>query len=387
VPKLVSQLYEESIFISIGHREFQIPRDLFNDPGNSPNFFSLGFAVFFADPKDIFPGLDKAGLIRPPSIVPPSVPSRSADTFAELLHLLRGYPVHIRNEAHRAALLRDCRYFNFKGLEQRLIPHSLSFNQARGRDEIVLRLEDLLKSGISVAAEPTAADPLAGWVSYARPYVDGHAAELVLEIAGEATRLHLGPPPRAEFFRDARTRVARLFEVIATKLNLPPTTQPLGLLMAKGGAGSQPATPGNTPLSEDLVRIVLDADAAVTLNGKPWNPTADEYEVISQGEGLGAGAAAAAAAAAGDGTSMPPSAAGSPVSPTGGTVAPPPRKRRRVGSAASAEEWIVKTGQWRLRIQGAKNGKAAVECVLRAVKLDAVTSELARNAQRPFLGG
>jgi hypothetical protein len=175
VPKLISQLYEESIFISVGRREFQIPRDLFNDPGNSPNFFSFSLAVFFAEPKDIFPGPDKAGLIRPPSIVPPSVPGRSSDTFAELLLLLRGYPVHIRNEAHRATLLRDCRYFNFKGLEQRLVPHSLGFNQVRGRDEIVLRLEDLLKSGVSVAADPTVADPLAGWVSYARPYVDGRA--------------------------------------------------------------------------------------------------------------------------------------------------------------------------------------------------------------------
>ena len=73
MPKLISQLYEESIFISIGHREFQIPRDIFTGPGNSPNFFSLGFAVFFSTPDDLFPGLDREGLIRPPSILPPSV--------------------------------------------------------------------------------------------------------------------------------------------------------------------------------------------------------------------------------------------------------------------------------------------------------------------------
>ncbi|KAH8900873.1 BTB/POZ domain-containing protein [Thozetella sp. PMI_491] len=377
LPKLISQLYDESIFMSIGHREFQIPRDLFTDPGNSPNFFSLGFAIFFSSPDDLFPGLDREGLIRPPSILPPSVPGRSADTFAELLHMLRGYPVSIRDDAHRASLLRDCRYFNFKGLEQRIIAHSIAFNQARRRDEIVLRLEDILKSGISVAAEPTATDPLAGWVTYARPFVDDRAYELVLEIGSEATRLHLGSPSdvRAEFFKDANIRVARLFEVISTKLNLPPTTQPLGLLMASGGASSQPATPGNTPLSEDLVRVVLDQESSIMLDGKPWNnhlfSMASDQDVTT------------------------PIVAGASVGSTGqdsplsnGIAAPLSRKRRRLDSpGGGSDEWIIRTGQWRLRIQAAKHGKAAVECVLTAVKLDAMSSELTRNAHRGFLTG
>lgn len=362
LPKLISQLYEESIFMSIGHKEFQIPRDLFTDPGNSPNYFSLGFAIFFSSPEDLFPGLDREGLIRPPSILPPCVPGRSADIFAELLHLLRGYPVQIRSESHRQSLLRDCRYFNFKGLEQRLIPHSITFNQSRRRDEIVLRLEDILKSGISVLPEPTAVDPQAGWVNYARPYVDDRAYELCLEISGEATKLHFDSTgTRAEFFRESKTRIARLFEVIATKLNLPPTTQPLGLLMAKGGASSQPATPGNTPLSEDLVRVVLDPDASIVLDGRPWTNLAglveDDSLSIAGMTGL-------------------PSQHDSPMSMSGSsTVLPPSRKRRRMDShgpgAGCPEEWIVRTGQWRLQIRGAKNGKSAVECVLVAVKLEA----------------
>ena len=74
------------------------------------------------------------------------------------------------------------------------------------------------------------------------------------------------------------------------------------------------------------------------------------------------------------------------------------RKRRRIetesggpGSPATvtgmADEWVVRTGQWRLRIRGAKNGKSAVECVLVAVKIDALSGELARNADRGFLTG
>ncbi|KAF9878899.1 BTB/POZ domain-containing protein [Colletotrichum karsti] len=389
LPKLISQLYEESIFISIGHREFQIPRDIFTDPGNSPNFFSLGFAVFFSNPEDLFPGLDREGLLRPPSILPPSVPNRSAETFSEILHLLRGYPVTIRNETHRAELLRDCRYFNFKGLEQKLIAHHISYNQARRREEIVLRLEDILKSGISVAADVSAAsaspgDHLAGWVNYARPYVDDRAAELVLEIGGESTRLHFQPNSvRAEFFRDTRARVARLFEVVATKLNLPPTTQPLGLLMASGGAGSQPPTPGHTPLSEDLVRVTIDAETSIILDGKPHTFEAPEDLHVGN---------VSANSSTGQG--------GGHESPTAGSTSnflPNSRKRRRIDSlgnaatgshaALGAEEWVVRTGQWRLKIQGSRNGKSAVEVVLVAVKLDAYSSENARNAARGFLNG
>lgn len=295
VPRLISQLYEESIFISIGHQDFQIPRELFSDPGNSPNYFSLGFAVFFTTPTEIFPGLNRDGLLRPPSILPPSVPNRSAETFSEILHLLRGYPLHIKNEDHRAELLRDCRYFHLKGLEQKLIRHSITFNLARKKDEITLRLEDVRQSGISVVGDPPPASPpssttaseiynassgLAGFVNYARPFVDARAYELVLEIGDECTMLHfttharLPPSVRAEFVGDGKTRISRLFEVIATKLNMP-TTQPLGLLMKKGGASSQPASPGNTPLNEgDHVRVIMEEEAYILLDGKEYhNPS------------------------------------------------------------------------------------------------------------------
>lgn len=379
LPKLMSQLYEESIFMSIGHREFQIPRDLFQAPGNSPNFFTLGFAVYFSSPEQIFPGLDREGLIRPPSIQPSSVPGRSADIFSELLTLLRGYPLHIRDEEHRASLLRDCRYYNFKGLEQKLIPHHISYNQARKRSEIVIRVEDILKSGISIANDPlisfSPGESLSGWVSYARPYEDSQAAELILEIGNESSKIHLNMM-RAEFFGQVKARVAKLFEVIATKLNLPPTTQPLGLLMASGGASSQPATPGNTPLSEDLVRIIIEPETQIMLDGKP-------YQIQAEHDEMPIPYSATSSTGNGGGQESPSS------SSIGGSLFGPARKRRRVdsttGHAVVAEEWVIRKAQWRLRIQGSKNGKSAAECVLVAVKLDAYSTEQARNAQRGFL--
>lgn len=379
VPRLISQLYEESIFISIGHRDFQIPRDIFSDPGNSPNYFSLGFGVFFSTPSEVFPGLSRDGLLRPPSIQPPSVPNRSADTFDELLQLLRGYPIQIKSEAHRAELLRDCRYFHLKGLEQKLIRHSISFNLLRGREEITLRLEDVRQSGISVVGDTNSSmDETPGvqggftrWVNYARPFVDDKPRNLILEIGNECTRVHL-QTMRAEFFGDGKMRITKLFEVIATKLNLP-TTQPLGLLMATGGASSAPASPGNTPISEDQVRILLDQDSYVCLDGRELK---------------------AAFSSDGDGQENLGSTAESP----GSSVMsgqPPQKKRRGEGGALGVslesgvpgeEDWVVKTGQWRLKVQNGRNGKGRFECVLVAVKLDAISSELGRNAQRSFLG-
>lgn len=370
LPKLISQLNEESIFMSIGHREFQIPRDVLNDPANSPNYFSLGFALFFSQPNDLFPGLDREGLIRPPSILPPSVPNRNADTFAELLRLLRGYPVNIRDENHRRELLRDARYFHFKGIEQQLIPHSISFNPLRLIDEIILRLENVQKSGVSVSPTEEVGDGQSGrYVNYARPYVDSKPAELILEIGETTTMLKFSATGvKAEFFGRTNTRVAKLLEVVATKLSLPLTTQPLGVLMASGGAGSQPPTPGHTPLSEDLVRVVFEAESSVTLNGEEYVENLSNYS--------------------------PPE--DTPAATSDTEPAQNPRKRRRTdddsnddaGGALPSEgqEWAVKTGQFRLRIQESRSGKSAIECVFVAVKIDAVSSERGRNKMRKFLG-
>ncbi|KAK2071349.1 hypothetical protein P8C59_005778 [Phyllachora maydis] len=395
LPKLISQLYDESIFMSIGHTEFQIPRDLFRDPGNSPNFFTLGYAIFFsATPDDLFPGLQREGLIRPPSILPPSVPHRSAATFAELLHLLRGYPVRVRDPAHRQTLLRDCRYFNFKGLEQRLVPHARGYNQARRRDELALRLEDVLRSGVAVvgaaaaaedgrgASEAPVRDPAAvAWVAYARPFVDERPAELVLEVGGECTCLHFAPEGpgysvRAEFFRDARARLTKLLEVIAGKLGLSVAAPvPAGLPMASSIVGAGTLAPGSTPLSEDLVRVDLDLEtASVVLDGRPYAAVASSFS-SSAGAGFVVDDEAMADL--------------SPALGAASLAQEPARKRRRMGPVGpgpgGAETWIVRTGQWRLRIQATRGPKAPVECVLVAVKLDAMTSERAKNAQRGFL--
>jgi hypothetical protein len=376
VPRLVDQLYEESIYISIGDREFKVPKDIFSNPGDSPNYFTLGFAFLFSSPTEIFPGLNREGLLRPPSILPPAIPHRSAQTFAELLHLLRGYPLHIRNEEHRAELLKDCRYFLFRGLEQKLIPHHISFNLIRRREEITIKLEDIRQPGLSVVSDPSIGDGRAGiygWVNYARQYVDDRPYELILEIGNEWTKINTHTM-RAEFFGDGKTRISRLFEVVANKLNLP-TTQPLGLLMVSGGATSQPASPGNTPLSEDQVKIMFD-NAHITLDGRNYIRTLESEEEITPTTAY----------------SMTEAPRSPSSAPSTSQLPPPARKRKRpyVPGMADPDEpgiWTIRSGQWRLRVQSTNNGKSGIECVLVAVKLNAFTNELARNESRSFLGG
>ncbi|CAG7920251.1 unnamed protein product [Penicillium olsonii] len=244
VPRLMSQLFESECFIQIGDRHFQIPRDIFSSPGDSPNFFTLGFAAFFASPSEVFPGLDRQGLLRPPAIIPPSVPNRSADVFDELLHLLRGYPLRIRDEDHRAALLRDCRYFHLRGLEQKLIPHQITANPFTQRPEIVIRLEDVRPSGIQSTLDDTGSLAAGGVVTYKRPFVDEKPADLVLEIGEETSIIHKDSM-RVDFIGLTKQRISSLLGTIGKKMNLD----------------------SKTPLSQVPMKIRVNNDADLTIDG------------------------------------------------------------------------------------------------------------------------
>ncbi|KAJ5746851.1 uncharacterized protein N7511_008547 [Penicillium nucicola] len=321
LPRLMSQLFEAECFIEIGDRHFQIPRDIFSSPGDSPNFFTLGFAAFFASPSEVFPGLDRQGLLRPPAIVPPSVPNRSADIFNELLHMLRGYPLHIRNADHRAALLRDCRYFHLRGLEQRLIAHQITANPFSQRSEITIRLEDVRPSGLRFVYNAT---ETGGRVTYARPFVDEKAADLVVEIGDESSLVDAANM-RTNFIGLAKQRFAGLLQAIAKKMNLPDSHLPLG----------------PTPIN-----IRIDRETDLTVDGQQ-----DSQYVALLGP----------KADNDDGT--------------------PPAKRRR--SEHTLDAWVVRTGQWRVELQTGATG--ALEAILVAVKLDVYSKQQVRNRSRTFL--
>ncbi|KAJ5826484.1 hypothetical protein N7447_003247 [Penicillium robsamsonii] len=326
LPRLMSQLFESECFIQIGDRHFQIPRDIFSAPGDAPNFFTLGFAAFFASPTEVFPGLDRQGLLRPPAIVPPSVPNRSADVFDELLHMLRGYPLHIRNEDHRTSLLRDCRYFHLRGLEQKLIPHQITTNPFSHRLEIAIRLEDVRPSGIQFAFDTVAGSPAAGGiVTYKRPFVDENAADLVVEIGAESSLIHRGSM-RVDFLSLSEQRIASLLQTVGKKMNLPDSHPPLGQVP---------------------IKVRIDRETDLTVDGEH-----DPQHLM-----------------------MP--RAKTETSDDGGPLA----KRPRVDTDDGP--WVVRTGQWRLQVHKGPTG--AYEVVLVAVKLDVYTSAQVRNRSRKFL--
>lgn len=399
VPRLISQLFESGSYVQIGGENFQIPRDLFSNPGDQPNYFSLGFA-FFSSPGDVFPGLDSGGLLRPPSVHPPSVPNRSAKVFSDILHLLRGYPMRIRDKDHRAELLRDCRYFNLRGLEQKLLVHDISYNAERGTSEIIMRLEDIRQSGVSFVgdASPSDRSPLGGWVNYSRPFVDETSYEIIVEIGDESTCINFRTM-RADFHGDAKARISSLFQVVANKMNLP-TNAPLGLMMSSGGA-AQSVSPGNTPLSEDRVKICIKRDAHIVLDGEEHIYDDNNYESRSDYENTEPTSPAPARSvipstpnsggvnAASNWTQSQPLNFQHP--PRQSTPKPPSRKRKRRGSLDEFGEWMIRKGQWRLRVQprmessGGSGDGMNMEIVLHAVKLDALSGQKGRNMMRGFL--
>lgn len=445
VPRLISQLFECEIFIQIGDRHFQIPRDVFSSPGDSPNFFSLGFAVFFASPGDVFPGLERNGLLRPPAITPPIVSNRSGEVFAELLHMLRGYPISIRDEEHRASLLRDCRYFHLRGLEQKLIPYHISYNLERQKSEVVIRLEDIRQSGVSFVPETTSSESVvtSGWVNYARPFVDDKPHELIVEIGGESIHANLSSM-RADLHGLAKARVSSLCQVVANKMNLP-TNAPLGLLMISGASGNKVASPGRTPLSEDRIKIHLDSSTDINLDGEPYvlgdltmhNPGNASATLADRNHGglyapprNGNHSHGGGEPRTGDimmstpaGSFPQPSSTGdatifepgippdlparptveSPMPPlapsavyprlqTAGGISPgqPSLKRRKQDSIDKSQEWVISKGQWRLRVQpnpttSDPNIGVRMEIVFVAVKVEAFTKQRSRNSKRPFL--
>ncbi|KAF2034011.1 hypothetical protein EK21DRAFT_97801 [Setomelanomma holmii] len=407
LPRLTKQLFSTDIFIRIGGMPFQIPRDLFSAPGDSPNYFSLGFAQFFSTPSEVFPGLDRNALLRPPSISPPSAPNRNGETFAELIQILQGYDIEIRSEEHRSQLLRDARYFHLKGLEQRLVPCEISYNLKRQQSEILIRLEDIRQSGISFSADKAPGDSDSssqsgaqsnfGYVSYARPYTDDNARTniLILEVsARETTTLYLptSPPPssqstlptlnlRATFHNATLARITSLFSVIASKMGLP-ATQPLGLMYLQTGSGvaAQPVSPANSGVSERRVRVRIDADTALEMDGAPASLCVD---AVSGRIGI-----------------RRSSVAGSQRRVIriedewlwGGPAAESNESLRTAAAADDDEqdelEWIVKRAQWRLRVEPVEyEGERRMQVVLCGVKIEAFSVERRRNVERVFLGG
>ncbi|KAF4547558.1 BTB/POZ domain-containing protein 2 [Elsinoe fawcettii] len=347
LPRLCEQLFKSTIFIRVGEEEFKVARDLFNNPGDTPNYFSLGFSVFFSQPGNSFPGLEKESLLRPPSILPPQVTGRSAHVFRDLLHVLKGYDLLIRNEEHRAELLRDARYFHLKGLEQRLIAHKIIHNPALNRKEIVLRLDDLRQSGVAYhlltrtpptnkgeAAPPTA---LSALIAYARPYVDTSPFPLILEIPSGITLYCSLEMPENKMVLDpaVRQKVNMLCNMACNKIEKELALE------------ERPDIVFGDP------KAIIERSACVKLDGRTI-----DWRNVEEGP--------------------------NDLSKLWIASLPEPPEEDEVVSREK-ERWVVSRSQWRLKVGFEREPKPRLTIDWFAVKIEAVSGEAEWNEQRGWL--
>lgn len=274
-----------------------------------------------------------------------------------------GYEVEIRGREHRECLLRDARYFHFKGVEQRLIPCRVGRNlrggcgegEKGGVVEIELRLEDLRQSGVSFVKNEErerqredvmdddgdtwdSAATLTGTVYYSRPYVDEMAYLLILEISGEENaELHFVRQgktgfgaARVKFWRQTLARMVSLVGLVVGKIDLPLDVEVLGV-----GEGND-------------LGVVVDEEADVVVDRRKFDSGKWQCESENGDEDVG---------------------------------------RLEIDREIDSSGWVLKRSQWRMKMRtvSGRKGKVGVEVYLEAVKIEAYSCERARNEDRGFL--
>ncbi|CAR27773.1 ZYRO0D06270p [Zygosaccharomyces rouxii] len=149
LPRLRTLLKEtEYYFTNIGGKSFKVPRSLFRRKGDSPNYFLMTSAALYADVENVF--IEKK-LLRPPPQAPPYV-GRSPEYFNDLMHLLGGSSLEL-DDCRRESLIKECRYYRFLNLEQRLIKHKIIYNPCAHHEDICIKLSDLNRRGVQLPLE------------------------------------------------------------------------------------------------------------------------------------------------------------------------------------------------------------------------------------------
>lgn len=172
--RLQSYLNGEDMFATVGGQSFKMPRNLFTRTGNYPNFFLFNIDSFLSDNEAL---IRSKRMIRPPPQRPATASARSAQLFADILELMRGNSSVIRDDTHRRLLIKECRYFRFLELEQRIVSHKIVLNPFLKRLEIILGLPDILSRGLTNVSSGTN-DPLP--LEYTRPNLQNEPQRVLL---------------------------------------------------------------------------------------------------------------------------------------------------------------------------------------------------------------
>lgn len=205
LPRLIKQLASIDVFCRIGGREFQIPIDIFDQPGDKPNFFTLAYKTWFGSERDL---REELGLIRPPPAASLALNNRSPNLFEDLLRFLVGDPIEVRSDEHRKALLRECNYYRFKGLEQRLIACRIdtTMGQTGEYEEITLNFHDIKPKEISTTTTTSTEDGGNKILCYTRPYINEPPRQFIFQLKNELISL---VPHSSQLFLQPSKQITR----------------------------------------------------------------------------------------------------------------------------------------------------------------------------------
>lgn len=95
---------------------------------------------------------------------PPYIIDRNPETFAEIISHLQGYSIQIRDEVHRANLLKDAQYYSLRRLRDKLMTARKTIDGfgETGNQEVLLWLKDVRLAHLlqSTALEQKLAPPV-----------------------------------------------------------------------------------------------------------------------------------------------------------------------------------------------------------------------------------
>ncbi|GEQ72034.1 hypothetical protein JCM33374_g5720 [Metschnikowia sp. JCM 33374] len=218
--RLQKLLNDEALIATIGNKMFKIPRTFLYGPGNHPNFFSIGMEGLSTKSTVLN---STVSLIRPPPQRPTLTANRSPVLFADLLELFWGNYEVIRDDEHRNNLIKECRYYRFLQLEQKIIKHKIIRNPFTQKEEIIININNLSSTGIINTSTGLTDEQ---HVAYVRPYlrrepkrdlivqIDSNVdfdAKLMIPRAGEISFLVLT--------NKLATRISQVFEQLAKEFS------------------------------------------------------------------------------------------------------------------------------------------------------------------------
>lgn len=135
----------EYYYTRIADKSYKIAKDLFSRDGDQFNYFQITFDTLYIDIENL---MIAKRLLRPPPHSYAFI-GRSPQYFDMLLALLTGATLDL-TDALRDSLIKECKFYRFLNLEQRLVPVRLNYNPLTENDEIIVELKYIVKRQLTI---------------------------------------------------------------------------------------------------------------------------------------------------------------------------------------------------------------------------------------------